>query len=222
MQEEPNVATNLLFIHQVITRAIDVAIEGCAVFAENGFSDASLREGFGNYVRTLVTVLRAHHQTEDELAFPRMQERVPAAPYEAMEDDHQVIDPLLAEVSAAIEIVERSDSTYRPARDLQNLLARLRDVWHPHIRKEEENFSPETLAKLFSTEEHLHLIGALSEHSRKIAQPDFLVVPFLLFNLPPDERARFSRSLPPLVTQELVPVAWKDRWASMKPFLLMD
>ena len=223
MQEPPNVATNLLIVHQVITRAIDVAIDGCVVFAETGFPDASVREGFGNYVRTLVTVLRAHHLTEDELAFPLMLERVPSAPYGIMDDEHQVIDPLLVEVSTAIGVVENNnDSTYRPLKDLQGFLLRLRDVWLPHIRKEEENFSPQVLARLFSTEEHLQLIGVLSEHSRKVAQPDYLVVPFLLFNLPPDERARFSRSLPSVVTQELVPVAWKDRWASMRPFLLMS
>ena len=220
MSEQPNVATSLLFIHQVITRAIEVALDGCAQFAEGGFPDASAREGFGNYVRTLVTVLRAHHQTEDELAFPRMQERVPSAPYEAMEQEHLVIVPLLAEISDAIDVVERSKDTYSPVKNLRNLLAQLRHVWYPHIRKEEDNFSPEVLARLFSTEEHLHLIGVLTEHAKKIAQPDFLVVPFMLFNLPPDERAQFALGLPPFVTQQLVPIVWKDKWASMKPFLL--
>jgi hypothetical protein len=47
-----------------------------------------------------------------------------------------------------------------------------------------------------------------------------LVVPFLLYNLPPEERAVFSQGMPPIVIQELVPVAWKEKWSPMKPFLL--
>jgi hypothetical protein len=46
------------------------------------------------------------------------------------------------------------------------------------------------------------------------------VVPFLLYNLPPEERAIFSQGMPPVVTQELVPVVWKEKWSPMKPFLL--
>jgi hypothetical protein len=29
-----------------------------------------------------------------------------------------------------------------------------------------------------------------------------------------------AQQMPPVVSQELVPVAWKEQWAPMKPFLL--
>ena len=35
-----------------------------------------------------------------------------------------------------------------------------------------------------------------------------------------DDRAYFLAVMPPEVTQQLVPVVWKDEWASIKPFLL--
>ena len=58
------------------------------------------------------------------------------------------------------------------------------------------------------------------EHSQRHATPDYLVVPFMLYTLPPQERPIFARNLPPIVTEQLVPVGWRDKWEPMKPFLL--
>jgi hypothetical protein len=58
------------------------------------------------------------------------------------------------------------------------------------------------------------------EHAQQHTVPDYLIVPFLLYNLPPDKRTFFAGEMPPVVTEQLVPVAWKDKWAPMKPFLV--
>ena len=50
--------------------------------------------------------------------------------------------------------------------------------------------------------------------------PHYLVVPFMLYNLEPVPRSMLASRLPSEMTDQLVPVVWKDRWASMKPFLL--
>ena len=34
------------------------------------------------------------------------------------------------------------------------------------------------------------------------------------------DRAYMAGEMPPIISQELVPVVWKDQWAPMKPFLL--
>ncbi len=54
----------------------------------------------------------------------------------------------------------------------------------------------------------------------KHSGPDYLVVPFLLYNLSPEDRATMSAEMPPVVTQQLVPVVWKEKWQPMSPFLL--
>ena len=46
--------------------------------------------------------------------------------------------------------------------------------------------------------------------------------PFLLFNVTPDDRALLTQAIPPIVVQQLVPITWKDKWVSMKPFLLTE
>ncbi len=50
--------------------------------------------------------------------------------------------------------------------------------------------------------------------------PAYLVVPFALYNSSPEDRAILAQGFPEMVTQQLVPIDWKDKWISMQPFLL--
>jgi hypothetical protein len=50
--------------------------------------------------------------------------------------------------------------------------------------------------------------------------PAYLMMSFILYNLAPEDRAVLAQGLPETVTKQLVPIDWKDKWASMKPFLL--
>jgi hypothetical protein len=43
----------------------------------------------------------------------------------------------------------------------------------------------------------------------------------LLYNLHEQDRQVFSQGMPAEVLQNLVPIVWKDKWASMAPFLLV-
>jgi hypothetical protein len=45
-------------------------------------------------------------------------------------------------------------------------------------------------------------------------------LPFFYFNLEPADRARLAAKMPPPLTQQLIPVDWKDAWAPMRPFFL--
>jgi len=59
-----------------------------------------------------------------------------------------------------------------------------------------------------------------AQHGMAHAGPDYLAAPFILHNLEAEDRAHMAGEMPPIVSQELVPVVWKDQWAPMKPFLL--
>jgi hypothetical protein len=59
-----------------------------------------------------------------------------------------------------------------------------------------------------------------AELSFKNMGPHYLVVPFMLYNLEPGPRSILASRMPSEMTEQLVPVAWKDQWAPMKPFLL--
>ena len=89
-----------------------------------------------------------------------------------------------------------------------------------HIAIEEEHFTIARFASLMPPEEHSRLLGLFMQHMQQNTGPDYLIVPFLLYNSAPDNRAFFAGGMPPIVTQQLVPVVWKEKWAPMQPFLL--
>ena len=216
----PNVGWDFLRIHSIITRGLNVATEKGRAFAQTGFPNASTREGFICYVRSFVSVLHAHHLTEEELVFPYMQEKLPEVPYDLLKAQHRELLLVMDEIKVAIEEVAVAPPAVATLATLNQALNRIAELWHPHIRIEQDYFTIDKLAVLIDREEHIRLSGVLGEHGRKHAGPDYLVVPFLLYNLPPEERAVFAQTLPPIVTQQLVPVVWKERWAPMMPFLL--
>jgi hemerythrin-like domain-containing protein len=217
---QPNVAADLVRIHSVVTRGLKVSIERSQAFAQGGFPDDTTRQGFVDYVQSLVSVLHAHHLGEDELAFPYLRELLPDAPFDLLSEQHQHMLPILDKIKAASEAVAVQEPKSQPLNDLKRALTEIADLWQPHIQIEEEHFSVEKGAELISVDEHIRLAQLFAKLSQEHAQPDYLVVPFILYNLAPEDRAIMAGAMPPMVTQELVPKVWKEKWAPMQPFLL--
>src|SRR5262249_15476376 len=220
MSQQPNMGTTLLMVHHVITRGLTVSHKSSLEFAESGFPSPAVHEGYINFVRCTMVTLRAHHLTEDESVFPYFMGKLPDAPYAALNADHQKLEPLIPQIEAVLTKIESDQDPRATLRQIAPLLSGVQEVWHPHIQKEEQTFTPELLADLIEPQEHLRMIQQFAAHSQEIAKPDYLALPFFLYNLEPAERAQFSKALPPVVTEQLVPITWKDKWASMKPFLL--
>jgi hemerythrin-like domain-containing protein len=217
---QPNVADQLNLIHQVITRGLHVSQQNSQTYSRRGFPDAVTRRGFGNYVRAMVSVLRGHHLSEDELAFPYLQAIIPEAPYDRLAADHQLMETILPEVETLLAQATTDRHPARSLDDLNQAVSRIDETWGPHIQVEERHFNPAVLANLIPPAEHARLLAELGEHSQKHTGPDYLVLPFVLFNLPEAGRAQMARGLPPVVTEQLLPGAWKEKWASMAPFFL--
>jgi hemerythrin-like domain-containing protein len=218
-QDSPNVIVGMLSIHAVITRALEVAVDKCDAFSREDPSDASLREGFVSYLQCLISLLNVHHQTEDLLAFPRFQKAV-EAPYDLLEEQHRLLHPLLEEAKAEVERAAAGPNTAERWGKLKTVLNGVLELWRPHIAIEEEHFTVDRFAVLMPPEEHIRLSAMFMEHTQQHTGPDYLMVPFLLHNLPKEKRSFFAGEMPPIVTQQLLPGAWKEKWAPMQPFLL--
>jgi len=216
----PNVALDLLRIHSIITRGLNVATEKSQAFARQGFPDASTREGFVCYARCWVSVLHSHHLTENELVFPYLRAKLPDAPYDLLMSQHQELVRILDQIKAIIEEVAADPLAAAPLTRLNADLRRIGEIWHPHIGIEQDHFAPDKVGPLLAPKEHTRLSKLFAEHGRKHSSPGDLVVPFLLYNLPPEQRAVFARDMPFIVTRLLVPWIWKRKWAVMRPFLL--
>ena len=104
--------------------------------------------------------------------------------------------------------------------DLNRALTKIAQLWHPHIQIEEDHFGLEKIGMMLDIEEHIRLCKMFAQHNQEHSGPDYLVVPFLLYNLSAEDRAIVSQAMPPIVTQQLVPIAWKEKWEPMLPFLL--
>jgi hemerythrin-like domain-containing protein len=212
---------SLITIHEAISRSLEVVKTSSPSLALNGGPDPATKVGFIKYVRTLVSVLNAHHMTEDDVAFPYFRDRIPGAPFDALSAQHQEIVPLMYEMQVAIDDLERGAPAAEALRRLDAAIARLVVIWYPHIGVEEHFFDPEVLTTKVSPEEDQIITRLATEHSQKNSGPDYLVVPFILYNLAGKRRNDLAAQFPPVVTQQLLPGPWKGEWAAMAPFLLV-
>lgn len=220
MPDRPNVSASLVAIHMTITRGIDVTIEKSRTFASDGFPSEALRKGFVDYVQSLIQVVDAHHQGEDAVAFPQLRPKLAGAPYDELQAEHRSILPLLDQMRSAAGEIAAGEGPRAALDRLGEAAARLKDLWHPHIAKEETSFSMSALARSLTPVEQDQLNAALGADSQKRLTSPFLALPFVLYNMPPEVRTYFASTMPPAITKELVPVTWKDQWAPMRPFLL--
>jgi hemerythrin-like domain-containing protein len=219
-QPQPNVALSLLAIHAVITRGVRVSLESAHRFIETGYPDPATQEGFTNYILALAVTIHGHHSMEDLLAFPKLKEHVPDAPYELLFSQHQLMLPLLDGLNVFVEKSRAGDQSKEALSLLENHLLKFDELWHPHIGIEEENFTVQKLAALMTPDVHISLLQVFGAFSQQHSQPAYLTIPFTLYNLEPDVRQALASGMPAEVTQSLVPVVWKEQWASMRPFLM--
>ena len=209
-----NVGEDILRIHRVLTRSLTVSIQ----FLQQAEQPDNLHHGFMLYLRALSALLHAHHLGEDEIGFPFWRTKSPFAPLNNLIRDHLRMMPLLEK----IEIWLNSESGWEAPhlRRLQGILEELNAIWLWHIQLEESVMGPEKADALLTPAENQQLARQLATHGQEHAQPDALVLPFILYNLPVEDRAVMAQIFPPLVTRQLVPVEWKPVWEPMKPFLL--
>jgi hypothetical protein len=179
-----------------------------------GQVDSDTREGYLTYMRCLVALLHAHHTTEDEAMFPDLRDKLPDAPYETLMAQHRAMVPVLDEIEAAV-----TGGTF-PGPDLDGALARIGEMWRTHIALEEAHFGPDAIGAFLTMEERERAGRATSNHAAKHQRPLALMLPFLLYNMSPEDRAVMRRLMPGVVT--LLLVLWKPRWKVMAPFLLLD
>ena len=214
-----SMAKTLATIHKVITRGVEVTRSHSQSFAEQGLPDEALWSGFVSYARTFVNLTHAHHDGEEVLIFPFGQEKMPDTSFDPLIAQHREIAALLDEMGAAIDEAEKKPATESASR-ISHLAAQIGEIWRPHIREEETIFGAERVNAVVTPEEQGKLMQQAAQHGMAHAGPDYLAAPFILHNLEPEDRAHMAGEMPPIVSQELVPVVWKDQWAPMKPFLL--
>jgi len=216
----PNIGGTMNFVHHAITHGLEQAKIRSIIFRGAGYTNAAVRDGFEIYVRTLGMVINAHHASEDHVVYPYLKSKLPDAPYDELSAEHQQMDVILAELQNAAGALANQDQDNATLENLNRIVTSLVDLWNPHIAKEQLYlYEPALTATVMNAEEHLQLIQDAAKHSLEQGNPA-LMLPFLLYNLEPDERANMASSLPPEFLEEMIPKVWKPQWWPMEPFLL--
>jgi hemerythrin-like domain-containing protein len=213
----PNLAADLIRIHKVITRGINVCLVKGREYLQSGFPQSQALLGYSRYIHSLASVLDSHHTVEDIFAFPELRRMIPSAPYAKLASDHNQIEGLLTTLSPLI--AELSDG-HKGLVSIVDTLRKTSEIWEPHIQLEERYFSEATLNAVVPLDDQRRISEAIGKYSQEHSGPPYWVVPFILYNLERDERAIMAATFPALILEEMVPTVWADQWAPMKPLLL--
>jgi hemerythrin-like domain-containing protein len=218
MNMKVSIADGLIGIHRSITRGFTIAEETLQRMVQNTLSDKQSLNGFLEYLRSLVTLVHAHHSTEDRIVFPTFRTKTMEAPYALLGKEHVQMEKLLNEIKPLIEKLAEDKRDVVSIKKLQQLIQALHDLWSPHIEIEQCRFSGSTISTHMSTEEQKQIAQRVGQHMAENAKPDYLVIPFLFYNLSSQDRKMMQPFLPPNITSLLT--TWKDNWATMKPFFI--
>ena len=213
----PNVGNDLLRIHRVITRALDVSLQN----SQSTNLAEGHKQGFVTYIRVMTILLHSHHAGEDELSFPFWRTRLPTGPFDELSEQHRQMIIYLEQIErwlGAGPAACQADTLS----ELHHTLTNLQTLWQTHIALEEATIGPENSRQYLTPVENEQLGKQLAEHGQAHGQPGELVMPFVVYNLSGADRAEFVKLLPPVMLQQLIPFAWKAAWAPMTPFLLAE
>ena len=210
-------ATDLQRIHAVITRGIEVSTMNFREFLDK---KENAPAGFLDFVQAFSVVLKAHHETEDELVFPYFREKLSDVPFDSLSSDHEKIEGEIGKITAALSELRKGTDNLVRLETLSAPLNRIKEIWHPHIGIEESRMSPEILEKLLPVEEHIILSARFSKHGMARSNPPQLVLPFILYNLEPGPRHAMAANMPKMLTKFILPLLWRNKWIRMKPYFL--
>ena len=217
-RSDPPIA--LVLIHRAISRGLATGIGYAQSFARDGYPDRATGAGFALYLRTLAGILHQHHSAEDEIAFPFLRELLPDLPFADLIAEHEQMEAILEELATTLDELHGNAGEGPALEAVSSLLARLDALWPAHIAVEETGISVKTLEASVGAEALGGWLARMGQHRPEGAPPDPVGIPFVLYNLPEEERTIMGAQMPPAVGQELVPGPWQEHWAPMKPFLL--
>jgi hypothetical protein len=176
-------------------RLAEVAREGSA---PRGVMDLGIEAG--------ATMLSAHHDYEEDLLLPLLRAKGAEGPWDRIHEEHGSLTEALEQLRQA-----------RGGR--ADLLEALHREVVPHMEAEEEVLTEAFWRDLLTTEEARAFGKQIAAHSRAHLTPSARMLPLVLYNLDPEERAAFTAPMPSFVVRGLVPYVFRASWRPLRPFM---
>lgn len=220
-ESQVNIGENFILQHKIYTRGLKVSLENVNEFIKEGAVESSDGDGFIKYLQTLTSLLEGHHLVENNKVFPYFKDKLPEVPYDRLMGEHEVIKAALERINNAITDLKSGEDEILPLKDIQSGLDQIDKLWHPHIKIEESQLYTKIVDLKLGTEETVREMNEFSQFFQEhTSGPPYLNMPFVVYNLSPEDRAIFTKGFPEAVMKQMIPIDWKDKWAPMKPFLL--
>lgn len=184
-------------------RAIDRLFAALARGARHG--DVA-RRVLDDGIAAGATMLRAHHDLEEEVILPLLRSKGADGPWDTIATEHEALTGAL---EGAI--------TARGGR--AELLEALHALVVPHMEGEEEVLTESYWRELLSADEARAFGKDIAAHSKAHLTPATKMLPLVLYNLDPEERAAFTEPMPGFLVNGLVPYAFRAAWRPLRPFM---
>jgi hemerythrin-like domain-containing protein len=196
-------AESLLRIHSALRRILDtiVRVSAAPVPEDDRAAFADFSGGFTRF-------LHAHHQSEEEIVFPKLSEvaaRASQPAYAANVADWRADHEKLLVHLAALETAIAQFRTGRSPERLQKTAVDVRDFLFPHLLAEETALDG-GLAKLLRADEALALDVASAKHGQRVGGPRLLVL--LVHALTDAEQQAQFGAMPWFVRKVLLKRIW--------------
>lgn len=184
-------------------RAIERLLERMVEVAERDPHAPVLAEA----TECAVTMLRAHHGYEDDLLLPLLRQLQAEGPWSKVHDEHERLAVLVARLS-------RVGATQR-----LGLLRQVRDLVVPHMAEEEVHLRPRQWRQWLGEEEARGFGKEVAAYNRAHLKPGTKLLPLIIYNLTPSERAAFTEKMPRFLVKGLVPFAFRPMWRPLRPVM---
>jgi hemerythrin-like domain-containing protein len=188
--------SDMVNLHRVFRNAMDQAP---TMIAKTSDGDEHRAAIVASYYTNVLSLLHVHHESEDELIWPRLLERCPDNSGEISRIAAQhgdVIDALAAARQASLNW--STSASRDDAVTLQDALAVLNAELAPHLDDEEEFILP-IAARYLSAEEW----GELPSHGMRAFDGDklWLILGLVLGQMTPAQREAMQENMPPPISE---------------------
>lgn len=203
-QSSQRTVDSLLRIHQALRRSLETIVTISA-----GKVTRNERVHFAHFCTHFSTLLTIHHDSEDEIIFPKIVEVSQRSALPEISDnvtswrhEHSILMESLAEFnSATAQFLDTGESAV-----LHDAAVQVRELLLAHLSSEEAQLTEAAISKLLLPDELQQLEAASIKHGQRAGGPQTLM--FLVHSLNGNEQHEHFKELPWLVRKILVKRIW--------------
>jgi hemerythrin-like domain-containing protein len=195
--------SDMIVVHQALLGSLDAA----PTLVAKAVEDPERTDAIGSFFENVLEFLHVHHAGEDELIYPRLEERCAdnKSLLERIDEQHTLLyEPM--EVAAAAIDAWRIDPSEEAGRPVVQAIATIDQTLRPHLSEEEVTVLP--LASAWMSQEEWAELPVHAMRSFRGDKP-WLSLGLIMENIGDERREGMLARMPP-ERQAL----WRQEWSS--------